>query len=358
MELKLINLEPRLYRSWDKFCEESDDAWFWHTSDWLEYNLNYQPKMRPEVKSFLVVDNKRVVAVCPLILVEIDGVKEFSLSGVHGPMPAFSNDLPKKAKNKIMKLIFSQIDNLAGQSGVKRVKFNFSVLSKSFIETAELKFNFSEKFGYLNNNLNALVIDLKRPLDQLWKEVSHGHQADISRSAKILKANIFNRDNINDEIFNEYVKLHQKAAGRQTRPLATFDMMKKWIGQDKAFLVGAKKNNKFIGFSYFFLYKNNVFYGSSCNDPEFQQLPISHFIQWSAIKLMNEKKYKFYEIGWQIYNEGMSDYSSKKRINISKFEKGLGGEVKPLFMSEKYYDKSFFLKVYNSRINQFAQTIK
>lgn len=356
--MEIINLTPELYKQWDDFCLKSDDAWFWHTSGWQEYNLNYQPKMRPEIKSFLAVDDKRVVAVCPLISVEIDGVKEFSFCGVHGPMPAFFNDLSKKEKDKVIKFVFGQIDELAVQNGVKRVKFYFSVLSQAMAETAGFKFNFSEKFGYLNNNLNSLVINLTKPLNQLWKEVSHGHQADVNRSAKVLKAEVFNRDNVSAEIFNQYVEMHQKAAGRQTRPAITFEMMKKWIGQNKAFLIGAKKENKFIGFAYFFLYKNNVFYGSSCNDPEYKNLPLAHFIQWNAIKWLNERKYKYYEIGWQIYNEGLSDYSTKKRINIGKFEKGLGGEVRPLLMSEKYYDKAFFLKVYNSRINRFARTIK
>lgn len=356
--MNAVPLSPDKYIEWDSFCKKSDDAWFWHTSDWLEYNLYYQPKMNPESKSFFIMDNNQIVAICPLVLVVVDGVKEFSFSGLHGPMPAFANNLPRKEKSNIMKFVFNHIDNLADQFGVKRVKFSISVLTKSYIETCKLRFNFSEKFGYINNDLNSLVVDVRKPINQLWKEVRHGHQADIDRSAKVLKAEIFDKSNIDEAIFNKYEKLHEKAAGRKTRPAITFSMMKKWIDRDKGFLVGALKNDRFIGFSFFNLYKNYVYYSSSCNDPEFKQLPISHFIQWSAIKWMNRKKYIFYEIGWQIYNEGLSDYSTVKKINIGKFEGGFGGEILLYLVSEKYYDKSFYLKAYNSRIRQFAQTIK
>lgn len=354
--MEIITLTPDVYKEWDDFCLKSDDAWFWHTTDWLKYDLKYRPEIKPKSKSFMIIDGDRILAICPLILVEIDGVKEFSYSGVHGPVPAFRNGLPKKEKNKVARLIFDHIDNLAKANNVKRTKLGFSVLSRAFLETEETAFNFPEKFGYLNNSLNAQVINLVKPLADLRKDISHGHNADINRAAKSLKAEIFDKSNITKEIFAAYVALHQRAAGRKTRPKATFDLMRGWIFQDKAFLLGAKAEGKFVGFSYFFVYKQNVFYGSSCNDPAFSDWPIAHFIQWNAIEWMNKRKYKFYEIGWQIYNEGMSDYSTKKRINISKFEKGFGGDTYPLFMGEKYYDKSFFIKIYNSRIKQFAET--
>lgn len=356
--MEFIELTPDKYKEWDDFCSKSDDAWFWHTSSWLEYNLNYRPELKPESKSFMVKLDSKIVAACPLILINNHGVKEFSYPGVHGCVPAFSNDLNKKTREKAMKFIFNTIDDLAVKNEVYCAKLCFSVLSKSYMETSAQKFNFPEKFAYLNNTLNAQVINLTKSIDDLRSDIRHGHDADIDRASKILKMDIFDKNNISKEIFDQYIGLHRKASGKITRPEITFKIMFDLIGKGNAFLAGAKKGDEYIGFSYFFWYKNNVFYGSGCNDPDFPDIPIAHFIHWNAIKWMKNNGCKHYEIGWQFYTEGMSDYATKKRINISSFERGFGGEIIPLFMAEKYYNKEFFLKIYKDRIKKFAATIK
>ena len=126
------------------------------------------------------------------------------------------------------------------------------------------------------------------------------------------------------------------------------------IERGNAFLIGAKRGNLFVGFSYFFLYKDNVYYGSSCNDPQARDIPIAHFIQWKAIEWMKKKKYNYYEIGWQEYSSTLSDAPSVKEINIGRFKRGFGGFTAPLFRGEKYYDKKFFQEVYQERIKNFA----
>jgi len=46
-----MNLSEKKYESgqekeWEAFCGTSPDAWFWHTSGWLEYTLNYRPELK------------------------------------------------------------------------------------------------------------------------------------------------------------------------------------------------------------------------------------------------------------------------------------------------------------------------
>jgi len=354
MEIKKLN--PENYKEWDKFCLESDDAWFWNTSGWLEYTLNYKPEFKPESKSFIVINNQNIVAICPLILETYNNVKEFSYGGGFGPTPAFANNMAKKFKKKVTKLVFKEIERLANENNVKRTRLKFSILNKSFIETKQQKFNYLMKFGYLDNSINTLIIDLDKPLEDLRLNVRHGHDSDIDRASIFLKAEIFDKSNLTKKIFEEYVQLHHKAAGRVTRPKITFDLMYEWIKEGKGFLIGAKKEGKYVGFSYFNLFKNNVYYSSSCNDPD-ETLPVAHFIQWAAIKWMNEKKYRFYEVGWQVYKNSLTDFYSKKEVDIGRFKRGFGGFTVPLFMGEKYYDKEYFLKIYKDRIKHFADIV-
>lgn len=355
--MQVIELTKNDYRLWDDFCLESDDAWFWHTSDWLEYNLAYKPEFRSRLRSFYILKDKKIAAVCPLILNDVDGVKEYSLGGVHGPAPALANHLAKKEKEKIQKIVFARIDELAAKDGVKIIKMKIPVLTKNYLESPRQNFNFLEKFGYFNSSINSQVIEIFRPLEELRSDLRHGHDYDISRAAKLLEAEIFDRDNISEEVFKKYQAMHKKAAGRATRPQSTFELTRQWIKEGKGFLVAAKRQGRYLGFAYFLFYKGNAFYASACNDPEAGNLPVAHFIHWSAISWMKNNGCKFYEIGWSVFYSGISDYSTPKRISIGKFERGFGGLLVPLFMGEKYFDRRLFLETCRQKLETFAQNI-
>jgi len=305
----------------------------------------------------MVTEDKEIIAICPLILENINGVYEFSYGGYYNPTPVFKNILSKKHKEKLIKFVFNEIDSLAKENKVKRARFRFPTLDKSFIERKEIKHNFLLKFGYIDNSYNTQVIDLRKSIEDLRREVRHGHDSDIDRANKILTGIIFDKKNITEEIFWQYVTLHHKAAGRETRPKKTFGLMFKMIKENNAFLVGAKKRDNFIGFAHFLLYKDNVYYSSGCNDPEYGNFPVAHFIQWKAIEWMNGKGYKFYEIGWRNTSPTLWDFPDQKQIAIGRFKRGFGGFMAPLFMGEKYFDKDYFRQIYKERINKFFDNI-
>ncbi len=356
--MQIISLTKEKYRDWDKFCLESDDAWFEHTSKCLEYNLNYRPKLKSTQESFFITDSNKIVAICPLILEINKGVKEFSSCGYYGITPAFANNLTKKSKKRVKKELFAQIDRLATENNVKRAMFRCPPLAKSFVESNKQKNNYLMRFGYLDVSLNTQIVDLRKSIEELRLDVRHGHDADIDKASKFLKADVFDKSNITKDIFEEYIQMHHKAARRITRPRSTFDMMYSWIKEENGFLIGAKKDNKFVGFSYFELFKDNVCYSSSCNDPDADNLPIAHFIQWAAIKYMKYQKYRFYELGQQNYSNTLSNFPSAREISISRFKRGFGGFTVPLFMAEKYYDGNYFLKVYQERIERYLEEMK
>ena len=355
--MQIIPLTKENHKQWDDFCLESDDAWFWHTSIWINYKLHYKAVLKPESKSFIVMDNNKIAAVCPLVIETTENRKEFSFGSPYFTIsPAFSNGLSSQLKNKVMKFTFDLIDKLAQENNIKRSKMRHSVLNPSFIEAPCPPFNFLLKFGYIDNSINTLIIDLRKPIKELKKDIRHGHRYDIARGDKVFQVKIFDKNNISPEDFNQYVQLHHKHH-HITRPDATFKIMYDFIKQGYGFLAGAKKDNCFVSFAYFYLYKNNVYWGSSCTDPYLQGAPVGHIIQWSAIKWMHQQGYKFYEIGWQTYSTTFSDFDTEKEAAIGKFTRGFGGFTVPCFMAEKYYDKEYFLQVYQDRIKKLYEQI-
>jgi len=355
--MEIVTLTREKYKAWDAFCLASDDAWFWHTTPWLEYTLQFRQDADSKSCSFFVMNNAKVAAICPLVLEENDGVKEFSYIGSYGFPPALDNNLTIKERNKAVNAIFNHIDFLADKHGVKRVLMRFPVLNPSFIEAPRTQSNYLMKFGFLDASLQTQVIDMRRPIVDLRREIRHGHDSDIDKASKILTAEIFDSQTITEEAFRGYLDLHHKDTGRAKRARATFDMMYDWIREGNAFLIGAKKGNMFVGFSYFFLYKNNAYYGSACNDPNSAGIPVAHFIQWEGIKWMHEHAIKFYEIGWQYYAQTLEHFPTEKEKSISKFKRGFGGFTALLPMGEKYYDKEYFADVYHSRIKKYADSL-
>lgn len=356
--MEFIKLTQERYKEWDDFCEASDDAWFWHTSSWLEYSLKYNQKLKAESKSFMVYNNNELIAICPLILqINGKGIKELCYNNEHGPMPAFCNNLSKKTNEKAMKDIYNYIDKIAEENNVARIMLRFTVLSKSFIEASRQAFNYLMKFAYLDNSINTQIINLNQPIEILKKDLRNDHKNNIKKISQKLSTEIFGKNNIADSIFNQYVGMHHKAAGRVTRPRSTFNLMHDLIKEGSAFLVGAKRDGVFIGFSYFFVFKDNVYYGSSCNDPELKSMPVSHVVQWAAIQYMAEKKYKFYELGWQQFGLQLYDMPSQKQINISEFKRGFGGFTVPWLRGEKFYDKNYFLEIHKDRIKKYSEQL-
>jgi len=214
------------------------------------------------------------------------------------------------------------------------------------------------KFGFLDTSINTQIIDIHQSLDTLRKDVRHGHDSDIDNAVKVLDIEVYSRRTLTQELFNEFVTLHHKAAGRVTRPRKTFDVMFDAVKKDQAFLTMARKNAQVVGCSYFHSYKENVYYGSSCNAPEVRGIPVSHAIQWVSIEYMKKRRAShFYEIGWQQYDTTLTDFPSKKEIDIARFKRGFGGFTVPLFRGEKFYDKKFFLSTYQERVKNFYEKV-
>lgn len=342
------------YCLWDDFCLKSIDTWFWHTTKWLDYGVLYGAKNNSTKNmSFYVTDDTGVLAICPLLLEKIqmfDGktFNEFSNSGSGGDInaPALRKGLSQDRRDKVLKLVFSHIDQLAKINQVSRVKLRMTALADN-----DINYNWLLKYGFYDTSLNSQIIDLSLQEDKLWGAMSKGHKYDVKNGQKYYEIIFMGRDNANKDLFDQYRFLHHKTSGRVTRPIETFEMMYNWILMGDGLLCGIKNNTRHVGFSYISLYKDSAYYSSASDDPEFvTNVPISHVMQWSIIRWLKEHGYKRYEIGTQIFSPQIYHISTRKDINISLFKRGFGGKTVPFFRGEKYYNKEYMKDVFNERI--------
>ena len=358
-KLDIVPLSRDRYREWDLFCAESDEAWFWHTSHWLEYTLNYRPELKPASESFLCQQEGRVLAICPLIVeTQAAGMNaEFSYGGDCGPAPAFCNGLSQRARKDLTRAVFQHLDSLAEELRVQRASFRMSPLAPDFWKSAVPQPNPLTKLGFADISQASHVIDLCPDPQSLLRDMRKGHRADITRAEKLLDAQVLDQQSITQDAFERYRMLHHKAAGRVTRPLITFEMMHHWIQQGLAVLAVASLQGKDVGFALISVYKDGAYYSSSCEDPEYKHLPIGHIMQWRVLQWLKEHGFRRYEIGLQIWGNQPHAMVSEKEMKIAFFKRGFGGAAVPFWRAEKFYSREYYLRVASQRMRDYAESV-
>lgn len=360
--VEILPLTKDRYQGWNEFCLKSDDAWFWHSTQWLEYTLNYRPELKSTSHSFIIVEDSKTLAICPLVLetIEFKGkeIHEFSFGGSSIWAPAFANDLSEKKRERVINTALDHIDILARDNGVVRASFRLCPLAPRFLNSNVPQNNYLMKHGYIDVSLNTQIIYLGHSLKVIRNGLRKGHHYDINWGLKQFEVIALDQTNILKDDYVKYCELHHKAADRITRPIATFNMMYDWILAGDAVLFGAKFGEKYVGFSYILKYKKGAYYASACNDPEYPQMPIGHILHWRAIEWLKEHNFEYYEIGIQKYGCLPHDFPSQDEINIAFFKRGFGGFTSPDFQSEKYYSKDYYLKVNLERVRKYSSCLE
>jgi len=335
--MKIIKLTKERYSDWNNFCLNSNDAWFWHTTNWLEYIINFQSKPEKQNFSFFIEDNNQLKAIVPLIIenkeLEKGYSRELCFSGWTTPAPALNNFLSSEEEKLICQLIFKEIDQIAKKEKVSLIRFSQTPLSINSLNK-KLSSSLSEAFAtfeYSDLPASSQTINLQKNINELWKNLRRNHRRLIKKGDGI-KIYFFNSQNISPHIFQNYEEMHYKAANKKTRSPQTFKLMYEWIKNNLGFLAIAELEGKKVGFEYFSIYKNNVYASSIAKDPQCQDLTIRHLLEWESILWMKKQGFYFYEVGHQPYWS-----PNKKQINISLFKKGFGGLLVPLFIKEKKY---------------------
>jgi len=139
------------------------------------------------------------------------------------------------------------------------------------------------------------------------------------------------------DAFDAYQQMHQRAAGRVTRPQRTFDLMRTWLGTGHAVLFAARRGGGFLGFAYVLRFARGAYYASAANDPDESREPVGHAVQWRALTWLRDNGITTYELGAQPFGAVPHDDASEKELAIARFKRGFGGIAVPLFAGERYW---------------------
>ena len=358
MDYKMKPLIEIGRHEWDNFCNGSRSAWFRHTTCFLDCILNCRFDMKSKNLSFGAYQNNKLTAVIPLIMQTVydePEIFEFGFADTNTPFPAFKNDLSRDDKNRLLKIIFVEVNRIAVENNVSYSRFFVDPLSEDVLRGGQ-RINPITKFGYHETSLSTNIIELSGSEEEIFANIRKGHKADIKAAKKkYFRVDIFDKRNISREIFEIYRNLHFIDAGRKTRPDESWDNMHDFIKDGKSALALVKSEKEYIAGALVIIYKDKAYYGSGATHPGFsKERGVGHLLQWEVVKHLKAVGVKYYEIGWNFYSVISQNVISDKEVNISKFKAGFGGDSYPIFRGEKFYSKEYFLKAYSDRMNQYA----
>lgn len=352
MNVKFITEED--YEIWDEFCTSNSYSTFFHTSYAMEYFKECSFNINVQQKSFMVYENNKIIACMSVFLETIDSENKLSYGGGSLVSPLIDESLNKITRRKIIKFILEKLDEIAYQNNVKKISFYVAYLSNKYINKLD-KYNYFLQYGYLDVSSLTCILDLKLTEAEIFKNFTKGHKADINKSKKYLSVETINSENLSKDQVVDFMEYYFKIAGKKTRPTSTFDNIYKWVKEDSGVLFKATCNNEVCGYSFYSYYKDTAYYYMSCKDNNLDNFKISHYLQWEAIKYLKNCGIKFLELGIQDFKDTMNNFPSQKDVNISKFKRGFGGFIIPVYKAEKFYSLDAFKKCYEERTNQYIK---
>jgi len=343
---------------WDWFIQESSSAWFTHTSTWIDFIMHMEKPVTSINRSFGVFDSNRMIAAVPLVEKDIHnerGLRGLSFSSFNTPYPVFSNKLSVAKIKKAEKYIFSKIME---SQGVDYINYYVCPLTAEILQKKTI-INPLCKFGFHDTSISTNIVLFEGDENKLFSRVRKGHKADIKKGEKSgYLIEIIGADKISEKLFNVYRQLHFKAAGKQTRPDATWDMMKDWIKKGFSMLALCKKGDTYISAALVNTFKQKAYYQSGATLPGCEnERGIGHLMQWEIIKYLNNKAFTHYELGCNYYPNISQEVADQKLLGISRFKAGFGGVKYPLFRGEYFFNINYMEQIYIDRLNACRETI-
>jgi hypothetical protein len=345
-------------KNWDDFVMRNDDAWFWHTTDWMLYCLNSQFGVTTVNKSFCLRENKKIVAIVPLVVENkvVDGKEmvEMFYGGWPTPVPVIEISKNQNKKDRIYKYVFDRIDNIANENNAQRSVFRIYDAYSSY-KKGNIVYNFTMRHGFIDVSLNTQVIDISLKKENLLQSFSESSIRNINKAEDLLAVEFYDSENISRGKYDMFKTFYFRIAGKITRPNECLEVLYRLILKGVVFLAFALYNNSLVGVQMVIHYKSGAYYLLSAVEKEFNYCSIGHFMQWNVMKYLRDKDIDYYEIGIQQYGNTLYDFPDEKDIGISEFKRRFGGVTVPLFTGEKYYVKKFFKKIWQKRIDSYIE---
>lgn len=237
---------------------------------------------------------------------------------------------------------FALIDDIARQNNVSKIAFSIDPL-----EDKDNQFNYLQTYGYLGAPILTYMVDLTgaQSAEDLMAMCHKRHR----RSMKEILDNqdfqtfVVDKDNADSSVFENYVALHHKCAGRETRVKKSFDIQFEALKNGNAVLIGLRHKGLPVAYYYFAYSADKAFAFSSADDPDYDHYPLYHVLFLRHMEYL--KKMGITKIDAEQPSNPSSQldyYPDAKQLNIAFFKQGFVGSFVNQMRGIKYFSQKMF----------------
>tara|TARA_B100000886_G_C20425292_1_gene493656 strand:- start:759 stop:1763 length:1005 start_codon:yes stop_codon:yes gene_type:complete len=271
--------------------------------------------------------------------------RSFILLSGNKPFFAFIGSLVTKRNNSKCLCVFERPCGIFEKSNISKIeKKAIRIYLEKLLKDKNFKCRFRVEMNvkelsssaayliFLNqfqiNPEYCFFIDLKHELSEIKSNLRKRYKQYINFGLRELNIKIFTSKNITWNEFEEFMKLHIKESGRQTRSQKTWERQYQSVKNDQAFLIKADLYGKSVSFGLFFYSKNHCDYSVSVSRRELFDKPIFHSLMWSAIVHAKKLNIDSFELGPCYPLKAINYEPTNKEISIAKFKGGFGGQIR------------------------------
>ena len=261
------------------------------------------------------------VAIWPLFLQQCGSKQIIQSPGGLILGPLFCRDVPASLCEKVSKSCYKATALYSHKIGTHEfTSYTFDPSSRS----ASPWHIYAMQQGSACTARHEAVIDLSQPIDQIRSRFRKSYKSLINKSKSLWNIRVYSDQTVS-EVWQEFVRLHAAEAGRSTRSAQTWEIQRRAIIKNEAFLVAVCKEaggqKELIGGGYFLVSKHEGVYATAAYKRNLFDKPIGHIVQLEAVKELKARNCQWYHIG-RVAFHGETPKPSEKWLSISQFKSG------------------------------------
>ncbi|MBI4138616.1 hypothetical protein HY479_00505 [Candidatus Uhrbacteria bacterium] len=297
-------------------------------------------------RSFLALRDGKPIAAAVVPIEQLDGRRQISLVGEYTLAPLVADP-------GVWKDVMGHLTEAAEAERTECIKLMFDPLD-------DHPYNLLQRFGFLDASILAYAIDLD-PARNLLTAGRHGHEYDIKRILRDPDIEPFVVDRETSDAYERheiYRALHEKCAGRVTRPKETFDAQFAQLERGEAMMVGLRYRGSPAVCAYFEFQNGKALYASGADDPDVTGKPLYHGMLYTAMQELQRRGVRSIDTGQPASPSAQRDcYPDAKQRNIALFKRGFVGDFRPYYRGVKYCSRAAFESDERLFTERYAETL-
>lgn len=334
--IQCFPLEAVLYTpassSWEEVIKELPYVPVAYLRSSLEYQHCYMRAFVEDLIDISVIlqQNGRYIGIWPLSLRKRQGIYEFATNQGAVLPPVYkqgvSERLIRKYDDACLAAMRKFYQDIKGEVAFSKAwESTVSFLSSALLPQNIIWEQKCMLAGARASVLHDLYVNLSKTEEELHRNLRKSYRSLLNAGEMLW--NIEVHDQVDIELFDEYRLLHKEVSGRVTRPLETWNLQRDAINKDGDFLVTLRDSEqKLIGGGLFEVSSAESCYAVGVYDRCLFDKPVSHVVQWTAIKHLKALGCRWHCIGRRFY-PGDDVKPTEKELNIAYFKEGFATDI-------------------------------